>query len=319
MIRRHLSIASEAWREGDYSRALGKFRQAAAAEEPGATAACAKALAALGEIDAARQMVDRADDPQSRFLAIQYGIELRPLGETAGLLRRYAAEVGPYPMALLAIRALALIERGGGRFVEPDARAAAMLEGAAWTARHLGRGQLFGCPAALLRQALTEAPTGGLCLEFGVFHGRSIRQLASRRQGPVHGFDSFQGLPEQWTENDGPGAYTTGGRLPSVPGNVTLHPGWFDVTIPPFLAGHPGAVDFAHIDCDLYSSSRTALTAIAPRLRPGSMLLFDDLLGYPGYQQHELRAFNEVAAAQGWQWEVCGAVFLGREVAIRLR
>ena len=46
--------------------------------------------------------------------------------------------------------------------------------------------------------------------------------------------------------------------------------------------------------------------------------MLDDLLAYPGYVDHELKAFAEFADAQRLDWEVVGACLLGREVAIRV-
>ena len=56
---------------------------------------------------------------------------------------------------------------------------------------------------------------------------------------------------------------------------VTLHRGLFSQTLPPFLDGHDGALRLAHIDCDLYSATETALEA-APRVTPGTVLVFDE-------------------------------------------
>jgi hypothetical protein len=162
------------------------------------------------------------------------------------------------------------------------------------------------------------APPDGLTLECGVYFGRSLRQIAAATRGDVHGFDSFQGLPEAWSEAEGAGAYSTGGRMPTTPVNATLHEGWFEDTLPPFFASHPGPVRLLHIDCDLYSSTRTVLESAAPRLITGSIVVFDDLLGYPGYRRHELRALEEFSREEGLQWEVIAAALLGREVAIRI-
>ena len=48
-----------------------------------------------------------------------------------------------------------------------------------------------------------------------------------------------------------------------------------------------------HIDCDLYSSTRTVLTLLRGRMVPGTLLVFDELFNYPGYEQHEIKAFYE--------------------------
>src|SRR5690606_27174435 len=118
--------------------------------------------------------------------------------------------------------------------------------------------------------AMQQANNTGLVLEFGVRFGNSIRMLARLSQQSVHGFDSFEGLPDVW-HHEPKGSYTTKGVMPDVPENVTLHKGWFDQTLPEFLKQHTEAVRFINIDCDIYSSTRTVLDLLAPRIRPGSV------------------------------------------------
>ena len=144
----------------------------------------------------------------------------------------------------------------------------------------------------LLRHAVSIANNDGLFLEFGVATGRTITVLANSRPGPVYGFDSFEGLPESWYGEYQKGAFARD-ELPTVPSNVTLVKGWFTDTLPVFLSEHPGAVALVHIDSDLYSSAAFVLERLRDRLRPGTVILFDEFLNYPGWQQHEYRAFIE--------------------------
>lgn len=51
---------------------------------------------------------------------------------------------------------------------------------------------------------------------------------------------------------------------------------------------------------------------------PGSIQVFNDLLGYPGHEQHELRAFEEFVRETGIAWGVVAGCLLDREVAIRI-
>jgi hypothetical protein len=200
-----------------------------------------------------------------------------------------------------------------------DPRAVARHEGLAWLLERTRDPKVFsGLPVDVLRRALMLAPHEGLTLECGVYFGRSLRQIAAATRGDVHGFDSFQGLPEAWSEREGAGAYSTGRRRPTAPVNAVLHEGWFEDTLPSFFASHQGPVRLLHIDCDLYSSTRTVLEAAAPRLVVGSVVVFDDLLGYPGYREHELRALEEFTHETGMKWEVIVAALLGREVAVRI-
>src|SRR5271170_5948842 len=70
----------------------------------------------------------------------------------------------------------------------------------------------------LLDFSLAAAPSTGMVLEFGVEKGLSINRIARRTQRPVHGFDSFQGLPKSWAgTREGQGAFDLKGRLPKVP------------------------------------------------------------------------------------------------------
>jgi hypothetical protein len=156
----------------------------------------------------------------------------------------------------------------------------------------------FDAQRELIEFSLDAAKVDGHYLEFGVFTGGTIRFIA-RRLGSraVHGFDSFEGLPEGWGGfNLGRRAFDRGGRLPRVPGNVRLHRGWFEDSLPPWLAANSGPVAFVHVDCDLYSSTRTILTLLAPRLVPGTIILFDEYFNYPNWEQHEYKAFQELVA-----------------------
>lgn len=140
----------------------------------------------------------------------------------------------------------------------------------------------------------------GLYLEFGVAGGASARLIAKRIGHTLHAFDSFQGLPEAW-EHEAAGSYSTGGTVPSVPANVQVHVGWFAETIPVFAARHAGPVAFLHVDCDLYASTVDVLAGLGDRLTDGSIVVFDEYFGYPGFENHELRAFEEFLARTGWQ------------------
>ena len=145
--------------------------------------------------------------------------------------------------------------------------------------------------------ALASYAVDGLYLEFGVRSGRSINHIARRRpKATVHGFDSFEGLPEPWTGYTMDRGAFGGEGIPDVEPNVRLHVGWFDDTLPVFLDDHPGDVAFVHIDSDIYSSALTILYGLAPRLRPGSIIVFNEYFNYPNWKQHEFRAFQEFCA-----------------------
>ena len=152
-----------------------------------------------------------------------------------------------------------------------------------------------------LDRALATDPGDGLYVEFGVAGGAGVRLFGSMLEGAgkhIHGFDSFEGLEEDWTgmhTGRTAGAFSQKGRLPQVPENVVLVKGWVQDTLPPYLAQtDPAPFAFVHMDMDTYTPTRFALEAIRPRLRAGTVILFDELYGYPGWRHHEYKALSEV-------------------------
>lgn len=177
--------------------------------------------------------------------------------------------------------------------------------------------RLFGNSGRLLRHALSCATTPGLVLEFGVRRGTSLDHIADAAGQEVHGFDSFEGLPEGWV-NSPRGVLTTGSQLPPVRDNARLHVGWFEDSLPPFLAAHPGPVRFVNVDSDIYASARTVLTALAVRVRPGTVIVFDEYIGNRSWRDDEYRAFQEFAAETAVCYEYFAASPYTKQVAVRV-
>ena len=170
----------------------------------------------------------------------------------------------------------------------------------------------------LIEHALAAVTIDGHYLEFGVFTGGTIRFMA-RRVGSrtIHGFDSFEGLPEAWAGfNLGRTTFDRRGRLPRVPANVKLYAGWFDDTLPRWLMETPGPMSFIHIDCDIYSSTRTIFNQLADRIVPGTIILFDEYFNYPNWEAHEFKAFQEYVAEHRVAYRYLA--FARQQVAVRI-
>jgi tetratricopeptide (TPR) repeat protein len=177
---------------------------------------------------------------------------------------------------------------------------------------------ITGSMIETFRLAIDAAPKDGMILEFGVRFGNTIRQIASLTDQQIYGFDSFEGLPEVW-HHEPKGSYTTRGEIPKVPANVQLLAGWFEDTLPKFLEEHPGDVRFVNIDCDIYSSSKTVLDQLAPRIVPGSVIVFDEYIGNEHWREDEYKAFQEAVAKYGWEYEyLCFSAFT-KQVVVRIK
>ena len=165
----------------------------------------------------------------------------------------------------------------------------------------------------------SEIPPGYV-LEFGVLNGTSLVEIWGILRGQIthlHGFDSFDGLPElsEQDQSDLPlmPAFDTGNfrslsrakvadwiKAASTgidDGNLSLHEGFYEKSLPAFdksrLAGQ-GPCLLAHVDCDLYSSSRDVFWFLDDLVTTGTWLLLDDYWCYRGSPHHgQRRAFEE--------------------------
>ena len=173
-------------------------------------------------------------------------------------------------------------------------------------------------PAAI-DAALSQVTLDGLVAEFGVYKGRSLTQIAKFfADRTVHGFDSFVGLPQAWGgTSKGAGTFDIGAKPPQLSvSNVEFHVGWFDDTVPVFAKEHSGPLAFAHLDADLYSSTKTVLDTLSDWFVPGTVVVFDEYFGNFGWQHQEHKAFQEFLAQTGLSFE---AICLGHmNLAVRL-
>ena len=156
-----------------------------------------------------------------------------------------------------------------------------------------------------------------LFLEFGTYKGESINFLSSLMpEVKFYGFDTFEGLPESfsiWKK----GEFDIKGKLPKVNNNVSLIKGYFNETLPKFLEEHKEKAAFIHIDCDLYSSTKTIFENIYDKIIPNTVIQFDEYYNYPGWKNHEFKAFQEFCKKYSVGYEYIGISLYQVAVVIR--
>ena len=159
-----------------------------------------------------------------------------------------------------------------------------------------------------------------LFLEFGVYKGDSINlfgNFLSQQSRKVYGFDSFEGLEEEWNMNDyNPiGRFSLNKKSPKVLKNVILIKGKVQSTLENFLKDKKDRkIIFAHMDMDTYTPTKYALNKIKPFLQKGSVILFDEFYGFPNWQHHEYKAFTEIFNEKEYKY----IAFCESEVAVEL-
>jgi hypothetical protein len=142
-------------------------------------------------------------------------------------------------------------------------------------------------------------------LEFGVFEGDSIRFWSAANQNVssrFFGFDSFEGLPEDWHSGKRKGAFSTSGKLPEVADpRVSFVAGWFQKSLRGFMASYrPQGQLVIHVDCDLYSSTLFCLTTMDPVISSGTLIVLDDFYD----ALHVYRALTDYCSAYMRQYKL---------------
>lgn len=158
-------------------------------------------------------------------------------------------------------------------------------------------------------------------LEFGVAGGTSFAWWVKANHHPesrFYGFDTFEGLPEDWH------FFKKGAFSFDIPfmddARGTFIKGLFQDTLYKFLydysrnTDNPAVTRVIHLDADLYSSTLFALTSLAPYLRNGDILLFDEF----NIPNHEFAAWNDFIRSYYIKYEVIGAVNNFYQVAIKI-
>jgi macrocin-O-methyltransferase TylF-like protien len=141
-----------------------------------------------------------------------------------------------------------------------------------------------------------------LYLEFGVAYGHSMRYWSNELKHPgtlLHGFDSFEGLPEAsgpWTKRQ----FDTNGRVPRIDDpRVRFFKGWFNEVLPTYsIPPHETLV--INMDADLYSSTILVLRRLRPHIKAGTFIYFDEM----NHIEHEPRAFDEFMDESGLKFRI---------------
>lgn len=155
-----------------------------------------------------------------------------------------------------------------------------------------------------------------LYLEFGVYEGYTLKRWAKLLHNPRSrfcGFDSFQGLPEDWDSLRPKGTFHVMGAIPLYDDpRVTLHKGWFNETLPTFVLPEHDRL-LLHLDADLYSSTIYVLEMLHERMGPGTIIIFDQFCD----RFHELKAWSEFLKKRRLKFGFLGATLNLEQVAFR--
>jgi hypothetical protein len=148
-----------------------------------------------------------------------------------------------------------------------------------------------------LKRAIRNHKTDYHYLEFGVWVGTSINFFSKiLKDKKIYGFDSFEGLNEDWLGTDDPkGTFNLNKKVPKLNKNCIPVVGLIQETLPKFISENKNLqINFVHLDLDTYPSTKFVLNKIKPYLVDGAIILFDELYNVTGWRVGEYKALTEV-------------------------
>ena len=131
-----------------------------------------------------------------------------------------------------------------------------------------------------------------------------------------YGFDTFQGIPEDWDDLE-KGSYSSDGAIPSVEGG-TFIAGDFDKTLPTFFSKERPKASLINIDSDLYSSAKSVLVHARRIIDEFTVIVFDQFLMNEHWENDEKRALEEFCAEENMGYEVIAVSLFTKQVAVKL-
>ena len=172
--------------------------------------------------------------------------------------------------------------------------------------RHFNKSLIFENEFDIRKYAIEESiklninNKKDLYLEFGVFKGTTINFFANilRKENlNIYGFDSFYGLTENWTgthhiKNI---AFNRSGKIPKTLKNVIITKGEIEDTLNNFINENleNSNINFIHLDFDTYTPTAYVLKNIKKYIKKDTIILFDEIYGFPSWKEHEYKALIE--------------------------
>ena len=201
------------------------------------------------------------------------------------------------------------------KLIESDHKNHPWIRSIEWSSNLPKLPELFFHRWALFDYAINKSKKDRPFYEFGVWRGASFQYLINTFK-TGYGFDTFEGLPEDWHQEK-KGSYSAEGIIPKIEGGKFIA-GKFEDTLPTFFSEQRPLASIINFDADLYSSTFCALNYSKCVIDKDTILIFDEFIINKHWEQDEYKALNEFCSNNDFTYEVLAISYTTKQVAVKI-
>ena len=278
------------------------------------------ALAQKGNLEEAREAYKKAIEYKRDYAKAMWNLSgtVENINEAKSWVQKCLSFDPDYEEAKLTLCALEYYQGNKTRFnslMDSDSRNHPYMRSFSWVFELPELPELFFHRWALFDRMTELSKKDRPFYEFGVWRGEAFKYLIKTfKKG--FGFDTFDGLPEDW-DNFKAGSYSSDGNIPKIKGGEFIA-GKFEDTLPNFFSKVRPKASIINFDADLYSSTICALNWASPVIDQHTILIFDEFLINPNWEHDEHKALEEYCFKNNYEYEVLAISFFTKQVAVRL-
>ena len=307
---------------GKLEEAIGSFKKALSIKPyyPQAYYNMGNAFAEKGNLEAARASYKKAIEYKHDYTKAMWNFSgtAENIAEAKSWVKKCLSIDPNYEEAKLTLCALEYYQGNNTRFnslMQSSWKKHPYMRSFSWVFELPKLPELFFHRWALFDRMIELSKKDRPFYEFGVWRGEAFKHLIKTFKNG-YGFDSFEGIPEDWDDMKA-GSYTSDGIIPKIKGGEFIV-GKFHDTLPGFFSEFRPTASIINFDADLYSSTICALNWASPVIDQHTILIFDEFLINPNWENDEYKALEEFCLQNNYKYEVLAVSFFSKQVAVRL-
>ena len=307
---------------GKLEEAIGSYKKALSIKSnyPQAYYNLGNALAEKGNLEKARAAYTKAIEYKHDYAKAMWNFSgtAKNINEAKSWVEKCLSVDPNYEEAKLTLCALEYYQGNTKRFnsiIKSSLKKHPYMRSFSWVFELPKLPELFFHRWALFDRMVELSNKDRPFYEFGVWRGEAFKYLIKTfKKG--FGFDSFEGIPEDWDDMKA-GSYTSHGIIPKIKGSEFIV-GRFENTLPVFFSEPRPTASIINFDADLYSSTICALNAASSVIDKRTILIFDEFLINPNWENDECKALEEFCVQNNYKYEVLAVSFFSKQVAVRI-